>query len=93
MQDGICGGAVRRGEDEANGRALQTVLEAMVSGPERRVGELPLLTEAEREQAMVEWNGHRQTTEPIMGWASCWSGRRIRRQTPCRRIRGAAANV
>ncbi len=35
---------------------LQTVLQAMVSGPERRVGELPLLTEAEREQAMVEWN-------------------------------------
>jgi amino acid adenylation domain-containing protein len=35
---------------------LQVLLEAVVAGPEKRIGELPLLTSAEREQVLVEWN-------------------------------------
>ena len=34
----------------------QTLLEGIVAHPERRLGELPLLTEAERHQLLVEWN-------------------------------------
>jgi aspartate racemase len=33
----------------------RTLLEAMVATPERRVSELPLLTEAERHELLVEW--------------------------------------
>ncbi|MGE3439173.1 MAG: condensation domain-containing protein [Blastocatellales bacterium] len=36
---------------------FQTLLEAIVAGPERRVSELPLLTEKELRQELVEWNG------------------------------------
>src|SRR5689334_16727370 len=35
---------------------LRVLLEAVVVGPERRISELPLLTRAEREQVLVEWN-------------------------------------
>jgi amino acid adenylation domain-containing protein len=35
---------------------FQTLLEGIVTDPDRRLSELPLLTEAERYQAMVEWN-------------------------------------
>src|SRR5689334_7557569 len=35
---------------------LQVLLEAVVDGPEQRIGELPLLPIAEREQVLVEWN-------------------------------------
>ncbi|HJT67992.1 MAG TPA: amino acid adenylation domain-containing protein, partial [Pyrinomonadaceae bacterium] len=35
---------------------LQVLLEAVVAGPEQRIGELPLLPIAEREQVLVEWN-------------------------------------
>ncbi len=35
---------------------LQTLFEAIVADPEQRVGELPLLTESERHQLLVEWN-------------------------------------
>ncbi|HVR97036.1 MAG TPA: condensation domain-containing protein, partial [Thermoanaerobaculia bacterium] len=35
---------------------LGTLLSAMVSDPERAVGELPLLTTAERDQLLVEWS-------------------------------------
>ena len=35
---------------------FQTLLEAIVANPEQRVSELPLLTEAERQQLLVEWN-------------------------------------
>jgi amino acid adenylation domain-containing protein len=34
----------------------QTLLFGAVSGPETRLGELPLLSEAERKQLLVEWN-------------------------------------
>jgi amino acid adenylation domain-containing protein len=34
----------------------QTLLEGIVANPERKVSELPLLTEAERHQLLVEWN-------------------------------------
>src|SRR5262249_24889638 len=35
---------------------LQTLLEGMVTKPEQKVGELPLLTASERHQLLVEWN-------------------------------------
>src|SRR5689334_2278424 len=35
---------------------LEVLLEAVVVGPERRIAALPLLTSAEREQVLVEWN-------------------------------------
>src|SRR5690242_14941412 len=35
---------------------LQVLLEAVVDGPEQRIGELPLLPIAEREQVLLEWN-------------------------------------
>ncbi|MDQ3172664.1 MAG: amino acid adenylation domain-containing protein, partial [Acidobacteriota bacterium] len=35
---------------------FEVLLEGIVSNPERRLSELPLLTEAERHQLLVEWN-------------------------------------
>ncbi|MGA3164142.1 MAG: amino acid adenylation domain-containing protein [Verrucomicrobiota bacterium] len=35
---------------------FQTLLEAMVADPEQRLADLPLLTETERQQLLVEWN-------------------------------------
>ncbi|GAA6619990.1 non-ribosomal peptide synthetase [Scytonema sp. NUACC26] len=35
---------------------LQTMLEGIVANPEQRIKELPLLTETERHQLVVEWN-------------------------------------
>ena len=35
---------------------FQVLLEAIVADPARRIGELPLLTEAERDQLLVAWN-------------------------------------
>ena len=35
---------------------FQILLEAMVADPEQRLSDLPLLTEAERQQLLVEWN-------------------------------------
>ena len=35
---------------------FQTLLEAMVADPEQRLSDLPLLTETERQQLLVEWN-------------------------------------
>ncbi|MEW5860344.1 MAG: amino acid adenylation domain-containing protein [Cyanobacteriota bacterium] len=35
---------------------LQTLLEGIVANPDRRLSDLPLLTEAERHQLLVEWN-------------------------------------
>ncbi|HLF26569.1 MAG TPA: amino acid adenylation domain-containing protein, partial [Anaerolineae bacterium] len=35
---------------------FQVVLEGMVADPEQRLAQLPLLTEAERQQVLVEWN-------------------------------------
>ncbi|MBD6618564.1 amino acid adenylation domain-containing protein [Komarekiella sp. 'clone 1'] len=37
-------------------RHLQTLLEGMLTKPQQRLGELSLLTEAERHQLLVEWN-------------------------------------
>jgi aspartate racemase len=36
--------------------AFRTLLEGIVADPERRLSDLPLLTEAERRQLLVEWN-------------------------------------
>ena len=38
------------------GAHWRALLEAMVAAPERRVAELPLLTDAERRRLLVEWN-------------------------------------
>jgi non-ribosomal peptide synthetase component F len=38
---------------------FQTLLEAIVANPEQCVAQLPLLTEAERNQLLVEWNNTR----------------------------------
>ena len=35
---------------------FQTLLEAVVADPEQRLSDLPLLTETERQQLLVEWN-------------------------------------
>ena len=35
---------------------FQRLLEEMVSDPQRRIGHLPLLSEAERHQLLIEWN-------------------------------------
>src|SRR3990172_5937896 len=35
----------------------QRLLEGIVANPEQRISDLPLLTEAERKQLLVEWNG------------------------------------
>ena len=37
-------------------RHFQTLLEAIVANPQQRVSQLPLLTERERHQLLVEWN-------------------------------------
>ncbi|MEM8722530.1 MAG: amino acid adenylation domain-containing protein [Cyanobacteria bacterium P01_G01_bin.39] len=41
---------------ERMSRHFQTLLEAIVEDPQRRVSELPLLREAERQQLLIEWN-------------------------------------
>src|SRR5262249_25641258 len=35
----------------------ERILEGIVADPSRRIGDLPLLTERERHQVLVEWNG------------------------------------
>jgi surfactin family lipopeptide synthetase A len=42
---------------------LQTLFEGIVADPEKRLAELPILTEAEQRHLLVEWNGT-QTTYP-----------------------------
>src|SRR5438105_7136794 len=42
---------------------FQTMLEGIVANPEQRLSDLPLLTEAERQQVLVEWNAT-QTAYP-----------------------------
>lgn len=51
-----------RFEGAAVGRMLthlQRLLEAMASNPQSRLSQLPLITEAERQQVLVEWNDTR----------------------------------
>ncbi|WP_312877594.1 non-ribosomal peptide synthetase [Lentzea indica] len=36
---------------------LEALLTAMINGPERMLGELPMLSETERHRLLVEWNG------------------------------------
>src|SRR5207245_2422377 len=42
---------------------FRTLLEGIVADPEQRLSELPLLTEAERQQVLVEWT-HSHTDYP-----------------------------
>src|SRR5207253_4193324 len=37
-------------------RHFQTLLEGIVADPDQRISDLPILTEAERHQLLVEWN-------------------------------------
>ena len=37
-------------------RHYQTLLEGIIANPDRRISELPILTESERHQMFVEWN-------------------------------------
>jgi amino acid adenylation domain-containing protein len=41
----------------------QMLLESVVTNPQQRLGDLPLLTESERHQLLVEWNDTRQGRE------------------------------
>ena len=41
---------------ERMGQHYLTLLEAIAANPDRRIGDLPLLTPAEREQMLVTWN-------------------------------------
>ncbi|MCT7979017.1 non-ribosomal peptide synthetase [Laspinema olomoucense] len=46
-------------EESTIGRLVahfQTLLEAIVANPDQRIGDLPLLSEAERDQLLVQWN-------------------------------------
>ena len=45
----------------------QTLLEAVAADPDRRLAELPLLTEAERRQLLVEWNATEVTYPRDLG--------------------------
>ena len=40
----------------------QTLLEALVANPEQRISQLPILTEAEEHQLLVEWNDTKKDT-------------------------------
>ena len=42
---------------------FQRLLEAIVADPDQRIGELPLLTEPEQQQVLVEWNPVENETE------------------------------
>jgi amino acid adenylation domain-containing protein len=46
---------------------LQVLLEGIVAQPEQRIAQLPLLTEAERRQMLVEWNETRRDYPPESG--------------------------
>ena len=35
---------------------FQTLLEGIVANPDQRISELPILTEAEKHQLLIEWN-------------------------------------
>ena len=37
-------------------RHFQTLLEGIVANPDQPIGELPLLTDAEKQQVLVDWN-------------------------------------
>jgi amino acid adenylation domain-containing protein len=53
----------QRFEDSTIGRMVghyKTILEAIAADPNRRLGELPLLTVEERQQILVEWNNTRR---------------------------------
>jgi len=52
---------------ERLGNHFKTVLKEIVSNPQQRVGALPLLTEAERKQILVDWNN----TETSRDAAQC----------------------
>jgi amino acid adenylation domain-containing protein len=39
---------------------FETLLEGIVANPEQRIGDLPILSEGERQQVLVEWNDRRR---------------------------------
>ena len=72
---------VHRFDAQAIGRMLQhyqRLLEGMVAGPDQRLSDLPLLTDAERRQILIEWNrAERDFPQPSVSM----SGSRSRRST------------
>ena len=42
---------------------FQRFLEGIAADPDQRIGQLPMLTEAERRQLLVEWNDTRPATQ------------------------------
>ena len=59
---------------------LRTVLEAMAVDPERRLVDLPLMTESEQEQLIGQWN--RSQGEPLPGRPAPRSVHRVGNSTP-----------
>ncbi len=57
-------GALNDNQSEAIGRQLQSVITACLGNPDQPLQTLPLLTVAERQQILVEWN---QTANPYPG--------------------------
>ncbi|HEX6292478.1 MAG TPA: amino acid adenylation domain-containing protein [Herpetosiphonaceae bacterium] len=49
---------------EALARHFHTLLAGIVADPDRRIADLPLLTEAERERLLVEWNATQTPSRP-----------------------------
>ena len=43
---------------------FETLLAGIVADPAQRIGDLPLLSEAERRQILVEWNGGAPCASP-----------------------------
>ena len=58
---------------------FQTLLEGIIADPEQRLADLPLLTAAERQRLLVEWNDTTASIRRIPVSMSClrprWSGR------------------
>ena len=56
MNAGVQQRPVRRHDDPADAAAFYGLLEGMASDPGLPISRLPMLTEGERKQLLVEWN-------------------------------------
>ena len=63
---------------------FQTLLEGIVADPEQRLSALPLLTAAERQQLLVEWNDTTRAYPRGSASTSCLRPRWSRRPRPWR---------
>ncbi|MCP5311414.1 MAG: hypothetical protein H6951_19395 [Zoogloeaceae bacterium] len=55
---------------------MRRLLEGIVAAPEKRIGELPLLTLAEERQLLVEWNATTTALHTTGPWERCLRRRR-----------------